>query len=114
MATTAAIDFITDGFPAPGLRPIQRLITGHKEDGKGYFLVTDTGDHHRVMGQNQAVANILYSTAENPVDLNEEKDIKYAHDNEVFLPPPPQPKIRIYVLNVRSLASTSTTELWSG
>ncbi|KGO73179.1 hypothetical protein PITC_003660 [Penicillium italicum] len=76
MNTTAAIDFITDGFPAPGLQPIQRLVTGNKEeDGKGYFLVTDTGDHHRVMGQNQAVANVIYSTHENPIDLNEEKDI---------------------------------------
>ncbi|KAJ9243853.1 hypothetical protein DTO169E5_2195 [Paecilomyces variotii] len=82
MATTAGIDFITDGFPAPGLRPIQRHITGYNKDGKGHFLVTDTGDHHRVMGQNQAVANILYSTFENPVDLNDERDIKYARENE--------------------------------
>ncbi|CAG8904538.1 unnamed protein product [Penicillium egyptiacum] len=86
MTTTAAINFITDGFPAPGLRPTQRLITGNKEeDGKGYFLVTDNGDHHRVMGENQAVANIIYSTNENPVDLNDDKDIKYAQENEVSL-----------------------------
>ncbi|KAF9245117.1 hypothetical protein DTO012A7_8772 [Penicillium roqueforti] len=83
MTTTAAINFITDGFPAPGLRATQRLITGNKEeDGKGHFLVTDNGDHHRVMGENQAVANIIYSTHENPVDLNEDKDIKYAKENE--------------------------------
>jgi hypothetical protein len=84
MTTTAAIDFITDGFPAPGLRGTQRLITGNKEDdGLGHFVVTDTGDHHRVMGQSQAVANIIYSTAENPVDLNDEKDIHYAKETEV-------------------------------
>ncbi|OQE10141.1 hypothetical protein PENFLA_c090G05285 [Penicillium flavigenum] len=83
MTTTAAINFITEGFPAPGLRPTQRLITGNKEeDGKGHFLVTDNGDHHRVMGENQAVANIIYSTNENPVDLNDDKDIKYAQENE--------------------------------
>ena len=86
MTTTAAINFITDGFPAPGLRPVQRLITGNKEeDGKGHFLVTDAGDHHRVMGENQAVANIIYSTNENPVDLNEDKDIKFSQENEVRL-----------------------------
>ena len=80
---TAAIDFITNGFPAPGLRECKRLITGHGEDGKGHFLVTDTGDHHRVMGQNQAIASILYSTTENPVDLNGDVDVEYAKKNEV-------------------------------
>lgn len=87
MTTTAAVNFIsTNGFPAPGLRATQRLITGHsEEDGKGHFLVTDRGDHHRIMGENQAVANILYSTQENPVDLNDSKDIQYARENEVRL-----------------------------
>ena len=80
---TAAIDFITDGYPAPGLRKAQRLITGHGEDGKGRFIVTDAGDHHRVMGEKQAVAMIPYSTKESPVDLNGDEDVKFAMGNEV-------------------------------
>ena len=81
--TTAAVGFITDGFPAQGLRKTQRLITGHGEDGKGHFLATDAGDHHRVMGEGQAVAVIPYSTKENPVDLNGNVDISFAKENEV-------------------------------
>ena len=80
---TAAIDFISDGYPAPGLRKAQRLVTGHGEDGKGRFLVTDAGDHHRVMGEKQAVAVIPYSTKETPVDLNGDTDIEFARQNEV-------------------------------
>lgn len=80
---TQAINFIDEGFPAPGLPKTQRLITGHGPDGKGHFLVTDSGDHHRVMGEKQAVANIIYSTKENPVDLNDDVDIEYAKKNEV-------------------------------
>lgn len=84
MATppTGAIDFITDGFPAPGLRRSTRHITGHNEEGKSVFLATDSGAHHRVMGKKQAVANILYSTRETPVDLNDDADIKHANDRE--------------------------------
>ncbi|KAL8833379.1 MAG: hypothetical protein Q9176_008007 [Flavoplaca citrina] len=48
--TDAAKGFITDGFPARGLRKTHRLITGHGADGRGHFLVTDNCDHHRVMG----------------------------------------------------------------
>lgn len=81
--TDAAKGFITDGFPAPGLRKTQRLITGHGADGKGRFLVTDNGDHHRVMGEQQAVAVIPYSTKENPVELNENVDVAFARENEV-------------------------------
>lgn len=80
---TAAVGFITEGFPAPGLRKTQRLITGHGEDGKGHFLATDAGDHHRVMGEGQAVAIIPYSTKENPVDLNGNVDVSFAMENEV-------------------------------
>lgn len=83
----AAKGFITDGFPAPGLRKTQRLITGHGADGKGHFLVTDNGDHHRVMGEQQAVAVIPYSTKDNPVELNEDVDVAFARDNEVCLGP---------------------------
>lgn len=79
----AAKGFITDGFPAPGLRKTQRLITGNGSDGKGHFLVTDHGDHHRVMGEQQAVAVIPYSTHENPVDLNDDVDVAFARENEV-------------------------------
>ena len=35
------------------------------------------------MGEKQAVTNILYSTRENPVDLNEDVDVVFAKDNEV-------------------------------
>ena len=84
---TAAVDFITDGFPAPGLRKTQRLITGHGADGKGHFLVTDSGDHHRVMGEKQAVAVIPYSTHDNPVELNGDEDIEFARENEVINEP---------------------------
>ena len=77
------VNSITDGFPAPGLRETQRLVTSHDARGKGYFLTTDHGDHHRVMGEKQAVANILYSTRENPVDLNGDQDIEFAKRNEV-------------------------------
>ena len=80
---TAAVGFVTDGFPAPGLRKTQRLITGHGADGKGHFLVTDAGDHHRVMGEEQAVAVIPYSTKGDPVDLNGDADVKFAMENEV-------------------------------
>lgn len=80
---TAAIGFITEGFPAPGLRKTQRLITGYGEDGKGHFLATDTGDHHRIMGEGQAVAVIPYSTKGNPVDLNGNVDVSFARENEV-------------------------------
>ena len=84
MASTEAINYITtDGFPAPGLRKTQRLITGHNAEGKGVFLATDHGDHHRIMGEGQAVANILYSTKENPVDLNGDLDVAWAKENEV-------------------------------
>lgn len=81
---SGGIDFITtDGFPAPGLRKTQRFITGHNSEGKGYFVTSDHGDHHRVMGEKQAVANILYSTRETPVELNDDVDIKFAKENEV-------------------------------
>ena len=80
---TAAHDFITSGYPAPGLRKTQRLITGHGADKKGHFLVTDSGDHHRVMGEKQAVAVIPYSTKETPVELNGDQDVQFARENEV-------------------------------
>jgi hypothetical protein len=39
------------------------------------------------MGEAQAVANIIYSTATNPVDLNGDVDVEFARENEVrFFP----------------------------
>jgi hypothetical protein len=70
-------------FPADDLRNAKRFITSHNADGKGVFVAEDHGDHHRVMVRGKGVANIIYSTHENPVDLNDEKDIVYARENEV-------------------------------
>ena len=78
--------YITTGFPAPGLRRTVRHITGHNAEGKSVFLSTDCGDHHRIMGEQQAIANILYSTVETPVDVNGDVDIKQAKEHEVRLP----------------------------
>jgi hypothetical protein len=70
-------------FPADGLRSCRRFITGHNAEGKGVFIVDDTGDHHRLLVDGEAAANIIYSTNESPVDMNDDKDVKYARDNEV-------------------------------
>ncbi|KAF4627993.1 hypothetical protein G7Y89_g10158 [Cudoniella acicularis] len=73
--------FIID---APGLRRTVRNITGHDPDGKAVFLSTDCGEHHTIMGEEQALSNILYSTHSTPVEINGDVDIKYAKEN---LPP---------------------------
>ncbi|KAI0407280.1 hypothetical protein F4802DRAFT_605755 [Xylaria palmicola] len=62
-------------FPAPGLRQIFRHITGHHDRGQSVFLSSDQGDHHRIMGEEQAVTNILY-------ELNDDVDIEKAHAKE--------------------------------
>ncbi|KAI1274050.1 NAD(P)-binding protein [Xylaria sp. FL0933] len=59
-----------------------RHITGHNEKGESVFLSSDQGDHHRIMGEKQAVANILYSTQETPVELNGDVDIEKARAKE--------------------------------
>ncbi|KAJ3574151.1 hypothetical protein NPX13_g4467 [Xylaria arbuscula] len=69
-------------FPAPGLRRTVRHITGHNAEGKGVFLSTDDGDHHRIIGDKQAIGNIIYSTNQTPADLNDDADLKYAKENE--------------------------------
>ncbi|KAJ3561106.1 hypothetical protein NPX13_g9072 [Xylaria arbuscula] len=69
-------------FPAPGLRQMVRHITGHNEKGESVFLSSDHGSHHRIMGEQQAVANILYSTQETPVELNGDVDIEKARAQE--------------------------------
>lgn len=77
-----AKDYV-QSFPAPGLRQIFRHITGHNGEGKSVFLKSDQGEHHRVMGEQQAVANIIYSTQETPVELNGDVDIEKAKAREV-------------------------------
>ena len=70
-------------FPADDLRPTKRFITSHNQSGQGVFVGDDSGDHHRVMVRGKGVANIIYSTSSNPVDMNGEADISYARNNEV-------------------------------
>ncbi|KAI1174366.1 NAD(P)-binding protein [Nemania sp. FL0916] len=82
--TGCAHGYISQGFPAPGLRRTVRHITGHDADGKAVFLSTDCGDHHLIMGEQQALSNILYSTHETPVEINGDVDIQHAKEN----PPP--------------------------
>ncbi|KAI0410208.1 hypothetical protein F5X98DRAFT_387170 [Xylaria grammica] len=72
-------------FPAPGLRQMVRHITGHNEKGESVFLSSNHGDHHRIMGEQQAVANILYSTQETPVELNDDVDIEKARGVSIFV-----------------------------
>jgi hypothetical protein len=81
----AGSGYITTGFPAPGLRRTVRHITGYDDQGKSVFLGTDCGDHHRIIGDQQALANIIWSTRETPVDINGNVDIKHAKENEVSL-----------------------------
>ncbi|KAL9123283.1 MAG: hypothetical protein Q9187_000155 [Circinaria calcarea] len=69
-------------FPADDLRPARRFVTSHNESGQGIFVGDDEGSHHRVMVRGKGVANIIYSTSSNPVDMNNEADITYARDNE--------------------------------
>lgn len=85
--------YYVESFPAPGLRQIVRHITGLNEQGDSVFLHSDHGDHHRFMVQNQAISNLLYSTQETPVDLNNNVDIQKAKEKEVCFPiiPPPYP-----------------------
>ncbi|PHH81249.1 hypothetical protein CDD82_1188 [Ophiocordyceps australis] len=76
----------------PGLSTIQRHITGHNEKGESVFLSTDEGDHFRVMhdersNDKQAVAKIIYSTQETPIELNGDGDIRKAAEKEVFYCP---------------------------
>jgi hypothetical protein len=97
-------------FPAPGLRRTVRHITGHNAEGKGVFIQTDCGDHHRVIGNEQALANIIYSTKETPVEMNGDVDLKYAKENEVR---PPILPSDLRVLTTCSLPCTSTTVLFA-
>lgn len=75
--------YSTESFPAPGLRQIVRHITGHNENGDSVFLLSDNGEHYRLMVEKQAVANILYSTRETPVQLTNNIDLQKAREAEV-------------------------------
>lgn len=82
MMTDDPKGYYTESFPAPGLRQIFRHITGQNDQGQSVFLHSDHGDHYRLMVEKQAVANILYSTRETPVDLNDDVDVKKAKAEE--------------------------------
>lgn len=81
-----AIGYVQTTHPVQGLPRVVRHITGHNKEGKSVFLSTDVGDHHRVLGEKSAIANIVYSTCEVPVELNGDVDVKYARENEVCSP----------------------------
>lgn len=81
--------YYVDSFPAAGLRQVFRHITGNADDGKSIFLHSDHGNHHRVIGEKQAVANIMYSTQETPVELNGDVDVQKALSQEVCSPSSP-------------------------
>jgi hypothetical protein len=70
-------------FPGDGLRHARRFITSHNEKGQGIFIGDDDGDHHRIMVRGKGVANIIYTTVGEKVDMNNEVDVKYARENEV-------------------------------
>ncbi|PYI36018.1 hypothetical protein BP00DRAFT_442030, partial [Aspergillus indologenus CBS 114.80] len=76
------VGYVTTDFPVTGLSRVVRHITGHDAQGQSVFLATDNGDHHRVLGEQQAIGNIIYSTNQSPVELNDDVDIKYARENE--------------------------------
>ncbi|KUI61928.1 hypothetical protein VP1G_09082 [Cytospora mali] len=69
-------------FPADDLRPTRRFVTTHNSKGEGVFLKDDEGDHHKVLCNGLAVANIIYSTQGSQVDLNDEKDVAFAAAHE--------------------------------
>lgn len=73
----------TQGHPIAGLPRTVRHITTHNSEGKSVFLSTDVGDHHKELVNKSALANIIYSTHQHPVNLNNEGDVAYARKNEV-------------------------------
>jgi hypothetical protein len=74
--------YVVTPHPVQGLTRVVRHITGHNAEGKSVFLSTDVGDHHRELVNKSAIANILYSTHEHPVNLNGDVDVKYSRENE--------------------------------
>ena len=75
--------YVQTPHPVQGLPRVVRHITGHDAEGKSVFLSTDIGDHHRELVNKSAIANIIYSTREHPVDLNGGVDVKHSRENEV-------------------------------
>ncbi|KAI1456526.1 hypothetical protein F4805DRAFT_468045 [Annulohypoxylon moriforme] len=69
-------------FPAPGLRDPFRYITGHNDKGESIILQSDHGDHRDVMLGGAAAQSIMYSSPENPIELTDNVDLKYAKDNK--------------------------------
>lgn len=69
-------------FPGDGLRHARRFMTGHNEKGLGVFIGDDDGDHHRILCDGDGVANIIYTTVGDQVDMNNDVDIKFARENE--------------------------------
>jgi len=65
-------------FPSEGLRKAKRFITSHNEEGKGVFIQEDHGDFETVMGDGQAVRLDLFTTEKFPIDMNDEKDVKWS------------------------------------
>ncbi|KAK8044424.1 hypothetical protein PG993_004448 [Apiospora rasikravindrae] len=74
--------YVQTPHPVQGLPRVVRHITGHDVEGKSVFLATDVGDHHRELVNKSAIANILYSTNQHPVNLNGDVDIQYARKTE--------------------------------
>lgn len=110
--------YVQTAHPVQGLPRVVRHITGHNAEGKSVFLSTDVGDHHRELVNKSAIANILYSTNQHPVELNGEVDVKYAQGNEVRFPPcililiiRNSCSIKHGLTNFCSLESQSRTEL---
>ena len=63
---------------------VVRHATGRNAEGKSVFLSTDDDDHHhRELVDKSAIATIIYSTYQHPVELSGDVNIEYAHENEV-------------------------------
>ena len=81
-----AVGYVQTPFPVVGLPRVVRHMTGHDAQGRSVFLSTDDGDHHRELADKSAIANIIYSTYETPIELNGDVDIKKARETEVCDP----------------------------
>ncbi|MCJ1311387.1 hypothetical protein MMC25_005058 [Agyrium rufum] len=68
-------------FPGEGLPDIKRIITGHNAKGESVVIHEDNGAHQDVMGNGRGVMNIIYSTHENPVEMTDDVDVKYAREH---------------------------------
>lgn len=83
-STSNSSSYFNGSFTAPGLPVFQRTITGHKEDGLGYFLVSDNGDHRVIRnaaGFNyEAAQSVMYGTFEVPLDITGVDDLGAIRD----------------------------------